>query len=95
MPRRHRLTRRALLKGVAAVAASNSVGPWIIPSTALGRDGLAAPSERVSYGYIGCGGHGAGWNFDHVFRCADAQIIAVCDVDQAHLGAAKKKVDAH
>jgi predicted dehydrogenase len=61
----------------------------------LGRDGLAAPSNRVSYGYIGCGGHGAGWNFDRVFRCADAQIIAVCDVDARHLSAAKTKIDAH
>jgi predicted dehydrogenase len=49
----------------------------------------------VSYGYIGCGGHGAGWNFDHVFRCDDAQIVAVCDVDTRHLRAAQAKVDAH
>ncbi len=47
------------------------------------------------YGYIGCGEHGAGWNFDQVFRCPDAQIIAVCDVDQKRLAAAKEKVDAH
>jgi predicted dehydrogenase len=59
----------------------------------LGRDGVAAPSDRVTYGYIGCGGHGAGWNFERVFACADAQIVAVCDVDARHLKAAKLKVD--
>jgi predicted dehydrogenase len=83
------------LKRVTATAIGVSAGPWIIPSSALGRGGVAAPSERVSYGYIGCGGHGAGWNFDRVFGCEDAQIIAVCDVDSRHLKAAKAKVDAH
>jgi predicted dehydrogenase len=70
-------------------------GPYVLPASALGRDGTVAPSNRVLYGYVGCGNHGAGWNFDQVFRCPDAQIIAVCDVDQNHLGAAKQKVDAH
>jgi predicted dehydrogenase len=75
----------------AAVAAA----PWIIPSSALGLDQIAAPSNRIAYGYIGCGGHGAGWNFDRVFACPDAQIIAVCDVDGRHLKSAKSKIDAH
>lgn len=32
--------------------------PTIIPATALGKGGKAAPSERVTVGMIGCGGRG-------------------------------------
>ena len=61
----------------------------------MGRDGAAAPSNRIIYGYVGCGNHGAGWNFVQVFRYPDAQIIAVCDVDRLRLDRAKAKVDDH
>jgi predicted dehydrogenase len=91
MPKQRDISRRSFLKGVSAAAAL----PYVLPSSALGLDGGTPPSSRIAYGYIGCGNHGAGWNFDQVFRCADAQIIAVCDVDENHLNAAKAKVEAH
>jgi len=90
-----RHSRRAFLKGAAAAAAGALATPYLVPSSALGLQGSVAPGNRIIYGYVGCGGHGAGWNFDQVFRCADAQIIAVCDVDQAHVQAAQAKVDRH
>jgi predicted dehydrogenase len=88
------VSRRAFLKGAVATAAGAAT-PCIVPASALGLDGTAAPSNRVSYGYVGCGNHGTGWNFDQVFRCADAQIIAICDVDTKHLDEAKAKVEGH
>jgi predicted dehydrogenase len=53
-----------------------------------------APSERIRVGLIGCGGHGAGWNLDQIFRCPEVQVVALCDVDRRRLEAAQKKVDA-
>jgi len=95
MSKRQRVSRRAFVEGVAVAAAGIVAAPMVLSSSALGLDGAVAPSNRVIYGYIGCGGHGAGWNFDQVFRCPDAQIIAVCDVDEGRMNAAKAKVDAH
>jgi predicted dehydrogenase len=88
-------SRREFLKGAAAAAAGVVATPYVLPSSALGLDGAVPPSNRIIYGYVGCGGHGAGWNFDQVFRYADAQIVAVCDVDENHLRDAKAKVDEH
>ncbi len=92
---RRQVSRRTFLKGTATAVAGTAVAPMVLPSSALGLDGTTAPSSRVIYGYVGCGNHGAGWNFDQVFRCGDAQIIAVCDVDEDRMNAAKAKVDAH
>ncbi len=82
------LTRRTFLGGAAAA-------PLVLPSVVLGLDGATAPSNRVIYGYVGCGYHGLGWNFPQVFRCGDAQVIAVCDVDKGHLKEGKTSVDRH
>jgi len=94
MSTRRCVSRRAFLKGAAA-ATGAAASPYVLPSSALGLAGTTAPSNRVIYGYIGCGNHGAGWNFDQVFRYADAQIIAVCDVDLSHLHSANRRVNDH
>ena len=56
-------SRREFLRQAAgtatAVAAGGAIGfPTIIPSTALGKDGAVAPSERVVMGWVGTGGQG-------------------------------------
>jgi predicted dehydrogenase len=88
-------SRRRFIQTTAATIAGAVAAPYVLPSSALGLDGVPAPSNRIIYGYVGCGNHGAGWNFDQVFRCPDAQIVAVCDVDANHLAEAKAKVDEH
>ena len=90
-----RMDRREFLRVSAVAAAGAAAAPLVVPSSALGLDDTTAPSNRIIYGYVGCGCHGAGWNIDQVFRCGDAQIIAVCDVDENHVREAKAKVDAH
>ena len=92
---RQHVSRRTFLRGTAAAAAGAVAAPYLLPSSALGLDGAVAPSNRITYGYIGCGNHGVGWNFNQVFRYPDAQIIAVCDIDSDHLSEAKTKVDGH
>jgi len=83
-----RLTRRGFLKGAAALAA-----PYVISSSALGAEGRPAPSNRITMGCIGLGGEGLGKNTRAFLGQSDAQVLAVCDVDGAHLAQGKKVVE--
>ena len=82
------VTRRTWLKGAAALA----VAPYVAPASALGAEGAAAPSERITLGFIGVGMMGRG----HVRCCVsypDAQVLAVCDVDRWRRENAKATVE--
>jgi predicted dehydrogenase len=83
-----RLSRRQVLG--AAVAA-----PLAVSASALGLRTAPSASDRITVGLIGCGSHGAGWNLDQIFRCREARVVAVCDVDEARRNQAKAKVDQH
>ncbi|MGQ9732331.1 MAG: Gfo/Idh/MocA family protein [Candidatus Zipacnadales bacterium] len=85
------VTRRSFLH----VASTAAVAPHIISAAALGQGKQPAPSERITMALIGCGTHGSGWNLSQVFRYADAQVIAVCDVDEARCLAAQARVNEH
>jgi predicted dehydrogenase len=54
--------------------------PTIIPASARGRDGKAAPSERIVMGWIGTGGQGTSL-LKRFIEQSDVQVIAVADVD--------------
>ena len=90
------LSRRRFLKhsvqGLAAGACAYAL-PSLIPSSALGLEAAAPPSERIRVGLIGCGNHGVYWNLPQIFRCPDVQVVAVCDVDANHLADGKRVVD--
>lgn len=79
--------RRAVAAGVAA--------PYVVRASALGKAGTTAPSNRIVYGLIGCGGHGVEWNLVQIFRYSDAQVIAVCDVDEGRAKTGQRRVDDH
>jgi predicted dehydrogenase len=85
---RPKLARREFLKAVGAALAA----PTIIPATALGRDGRAAPSERIVVGAIGTGGRGQ-QNVAAFLALPDVQVVAVCDVDRKHAEAAAGLAD--
>ncbi len=92
----HRIGRRTFLRRSAAAAgAAWLAAPAIVPAAARGADGNVAPSERVVVGLIGCGNHGVNWNLVQAFRCADCQVVAVCDVDQSRREGAKRRVEEH
>jgi predicted dehydrogenase len=95
MPNYKLVSRRSFLERAAAIAAGAVAAPCVLPASVLGRAGATAPSNRIIYGYIGCGPHGVDWNFEQIYRYPDAQIIAVCDVDAVRLADAKAKVDAN
>ncbi|GMV91020.1 MAG: dehydrogenase [Candidatus Hydrogenedentota bacterium] len=39
-----------------------------------------APSNQITLGCIGVGGHGTGWNLDAFLKIPEARVLAVCDV---------------
>ncbi|HNY27231.1 MAG TPA: Gfo/Idh/MocA family oxidoreductase [Candidatus Sumerlaeota bacterium] len=87
-----RLTRRQfLVRGTTA--AGVLAAPWIIPASALGRDGAVAPSERIVMGGIGVGGRGS-YDLGALLSQKDVQVVAVCDLVKGRREAAKNSVDA-
>src|SRR5512137_2626167 len=77
--------RRSVLKMLAAASAS----PLILPSRLFGED---APSKKITVGCIGVGWQG-GSNLKALLNEQDCQVVAVCDVDEAHLQAAVDAVN--
>ncbi len=83
------MNRRQFLKSTlsAAIAA-----PYIIPASALGKDGATAPSDRLTMACIGVGGMGTS-NMNSFLSKPEAQILAVCDVDTAHRNRARDTIN--
>src|SRR6478672_2664208 len=85
------LSRRRFLK-TATAAGVASMLPQIIPSSALGRDGAVAPSERIVVGGIGIGNRGT-YDLGCFLEQKDVQFVAVCDIKQSRRTSVKKLVD--
>jgi predicted dehydrogenase len=77
----------------AAVSGAIVGAPYVIPSGVLAAAGRPGANDRLVLGHIGVGGMGSG----HLGRAlafqqlGQAQVAAVCDVDQTRLKAAVKK----
>jgi predicted dehydrogenase len=84
--------RRQFFRSLSAPAVAAAGFPAIVKASALGKNGAVAPSNRVVMAIIG-----VGWMGDnHVgsfLKIPEAQLVAVCDVDDEHLQAAKQKID--
>ena len=87
------ITRRSFLKQVAAVGTSGLLLPYVVHPSALGKAGNAPASERITVGFIGTGGHGRDVNLKNFLGNADAQAVAVCDVDPNNLKIAREMVN--
>jgi len=86
--------RRQFLKSALSAAGAAVAAPMIIPSSALGRDGTVAPSERVVVGGIGIGNRGT-YDLGCFLEMDDVQFVGVADVKESRRTAIKKKVDEH
>jgi predicted dehydrogenase len=64
--------------------AGTIVLPHIIPSSAMGMNGVVPPSDRIVMGSIGVGGQGK-WNMNNFLKFKEVQYVAVCDLDAKHL----------
>ena len=87
-------TRRGFMKQAAGVTAAAAGFPYIIPSSALGKDGHVAPSNRVTLASIGTGGQGS-YDTRALMSLPDTQYLAICDVDRNHRQNAKNMVDEY
>jgi len=72
------VSRRDVLKQAAAVLVA---APYVITATALGKDDAVAPGNRITLGFIGIGAMGQG-HLRCFLQYPEAQVLAVCDVDQ-------------
>ena len=87
------LSRRRFLQGT--VAASSTVAiPMIIPSSALGRDGNTAPSERIVMGGIGVGRRGS-YVLSEFLKFPAVQFVATADCQRSRRESVKDRVDKH
>lgn len=86
-------SRRIFLKNcfVGAVA-SGPVGPMIVPGSALGLDGVVAPSNRINLAGIGIR-HRGEYVLDFMLRQPDVRFRAVCDVNAFRRKAVKNIAD--
>jgi predicted dehydrogenase len=85
------LNRRRFLKAASAAVGALAI-PCHIPARALGKNGAAAPSERIVLGGIGLGGRGSG-DLGAMLGESDVQVVAVCDVKKTQRLAMKNMVD--
>ncbi len=90
---KQRIDRRSFVRGAMAVGAFGAA-PTILPSRVVGQDGQVVPSERITVGFIGTGGHGIDRNLRMYLGQPDARVLAVCDVDRNNMARAKTLVDA-
>lgn len=73
-------SRRRFLQQCSAAGAALGF-PTIIPSSALGKDGAVAPSNRTTLALIGCGGRGTDV-LKSFLQDERVQVMAVCDVER-------------
>jgi len=85
-------SRRGFLGGALATAGAACAFPYVVPASALGRDGTVAPSNRLVMGAIGVGGRGL-HDLKWLVGEEDVQIVAVCDVRKARRDLGKATVD--
>src|SRR5262245_20694803 len=74
--------RRHFLMSTAVLAAGSAV-----------RGLASSPNETVRIGVVGCGGRGQS-HVDAWSRMEDIEIVALCDVDDAHIAAKLKSLSA-
>ena len=71
------MKRREFLKSAAAALTV----PTLIAPVASGQENAAPPpSDQITLGFIGVGGHGTSWNLDAFLKIPEARVLAVCDV---------------
>ena len=63
------------------------------PARVFGPDDKAAPSERITVGFIGCGKMANDYHLPELLGFGDVQALAVCEVDRKRREHAKRRVE--
>ncbi|HEX8203919.1 MAG TPA: Gfo/Idh/MocA family oxidoreductase [Isosphaeraceae bacterium] len=74
-------------------AAGSLAFPTIVPSTVFGTHEKAAPSERITIGFIGCGKMANDYHLSQLLGFGDVQALAVCEVDRTRREHARRRVE--
>jgi len=82
-------TRRGFLKRLAASA------PVVVSARAWGGAGAVRPGNRITLGFIGTGSQGVEANLAMFIQQADAQVVALCDVDSQRLRGAEETTNRY
>ena len=90
--KKREINRRQFLRKAAGASIAVAGFPYFVPSSALGRAGNVAASNRIVMGCIGVGSQGGG-NMRGFLGKKEVQVVAVCDVDKGRREGAKKTVD--
>jgi predicted dehydrogenase len=90
--RRTPLTRRSFLRRSASALTGAIAAPLVVPSSILGTEERAAPSERIAVGWIGTGHRGSAV-IEEFLGQREVQVVAACDVKRDALEAARKRVE--
>jgi predicted dehydrogenase len=85
-------TLRSFLKTSLSAVAGTMVLPHIIPSSAMGMNGMLSPSDRIVMGSIGVGSQGVS-NMRGFLKSKEIQYVAMCDLDSGHLEKASAMVN--
>jgi len=89
--RMRKYSRRSFVKTAGAAAAAGWAMPYLVPAGVLAA-GPAGANERLTFGFIGVGGMG-NYHLGEIKALMDrgeANIAAVCDVDDGRLEAASR-----
>jgi len=88
-----KFNRRQFLRKAVGVSTGAVSFPYLVWPSALGKAGTVAASERITIGFIGVGSHGRAVNLKNFLGNADAQAVAVCDVDTNNRNIARDMVN--
>ncbi len=80
--------RRSFLKSMLAAG----VAPMVVSPSLFSS---SSPSNKITLGFIGVGGHGSRYNLPSFLQEDDCRAVAVCDVMKDRLLTAKEMVDKH
>lgn len=86
------ITRRTFLRNTT-LAVGAVVLPQIVSSAVLGGGRNAAPSARITVGFIGTGRQCSYANIPGFLQEPDAQAVGVCDVDAWRMTAAQRQIE--
>ena len=94
MSQERNIDRRRFLKKATAFTAAAAAFPYFVSSSALGKAGSIAASDRIVMGCIGLGNRGTSLMRGFLGH-QDVQVAVVCDVYESQRQNAKSTVDQH
>jgi len=89
---RETVNRRTFLKKTVGISAGVIGFPYIVGSSALGKDGSPSANNQITVACVGVGWQGSG-NMNGFLGQNDVRVVAVCDIDADNLENARKTVN--